>query len=443
MAPTEVTRPAAKPKPWWSHLYVQVLIAIALGVALGYFRPDLAGSDLVKALGDGFVKLIKMIIAPIIFCTVVAGIAGMESMKKVGRVGLTAIIYFEVVTTVALIVGLVLVNVLQPGVGANIDPKTIDPSKIATFTAAAHDTSTVGFLLGIIPESFVGAFAKGDILPVLLLAVMFGFALFKLGEDGKPVLDLVDRIGKVIFGIVGIIMRAAPVGAFGAMAYVVAKFGIGSLWYPIYLLIIFYVTCILFVLIVFGAIGRWAGFSIIAFVRYIKEELLLVLGTSSSESALPRLMAKLENLGCEKSVVGLVVPTGYSFNLDGTTLYLALSAIFVAQATNTPLTWTDQLAIMAVLILSSKGAAGVTGAGFTTLVATLSVIPTIPLVGITTIQGIDKFMSECRALTNLIGNGVATIVVSKWEGALDEARMRRVLSAETDVEADTPEVLVT
>jgi aerobic C4-dicarboxylate transport protein len=441
MAPTTVT-PQAAAKPWWSHLYVQVLIAIGIGVALGYWRPDLAGSDFVKSLGDGFIKLIRMIIAPIIFCTVVSGIAGMESMKKVGRVGLTAIVYFEIVTTVALIFGLIIVNVLQPGVGANIDPKTIDPSKIAVYTAAAHDTTTVGFLSEIIPDSFVGAFAKGDILPVLLLAVLFGFALFRLGDAGKPVLDMIDRIGKVIFGIVGIIMRAAPIGAFGAMAYVVAKFGIGSLWYPIYLLIIFYVTSILFVLLVFGAVARWAGFSIIAFVRYIKEELLLVLGTSSSESALPRLMAKLENLGCEKSVVGLVVPTGYSFNLDGTTLYLALSSIFVAQATNTPLTIADQLAIMAVLILSSKGAAGVTGAGFTTLVATLSVIPTIPLVGITTIQGIDKFMSECRALINFVGNGVATIVVAKWEGALDTARMQRVLSAESEVEADAPEVLV-
>ncbi|SDR53322.1 aerobic C4-dicarboxylate transport protein [Rhizobiales bacterium GAS191] len=447
MAPTTVTPSQAESsspdrKPWWSHLYVQVLIAIAIGVALGYWRPDLAGSDFVKSLGDGFIKLIRMIIAPIIFCTVVSGIASMESMKKVGRVGLTAIVYFEIVTTVALLVGLVIVNVLQPGVGANIDPKTIDPSKIAVFTAAAHDTTTVGFLMSIIPDSFIGAFAKGDILPVLLIAVLFGFALFRMGDAGKPVLDMIDRVGKVIFGIVGIIMRAAPVGAFGAMAYVVAKFGIGSLWYPIYLLIIFYSTSIFFVVVVFGLIARWAGFSIFAFVRYIKEELLLVLGTSSSESALPRLMAKLENLGCEKSVVGLVIPTGYSFNLDGTTLYLALSSIFVAQATNTPLTWTDQLAIMAVLILSSKGAAGVTGAGFTTLVATLSVIPTIPLVGITTIQGIDKFMSECRALTNLVGNGVATIVVSKWEGALDTARMQRVLTAETQVEADNPEVLV-
>ena len=442
VAPSHTQASSPQRKPWWSHLYVQVLIAIALGVALGYLRPDLAGSDLTKALGDGFIKLIRMIIAPIIFCTVVSGIAGMESMKKVGRVGLTAIVYFEIVTTIALLVGLVVINVVQPGVGANIDPRTIDPSKIAAFTAAAHDTTTVGFLMSVIPESFVGAFAKGDILPVLLIAVMFGFALFRLGEPGKPVLDMIDRVGKVIFGIVGIIMRAAPVGAFGAMAYVVAKFGIGSLWYPIYLLIVFYVTSILFVLVIFGLIGRWAGFSIIAFVRYIKEELLLVLGTSSSESALPRLMAKLENLGCEKSVVGLVVPTGYSFNLDGTTIYLALASIFVAQATNTPLTWTDQLAIMAVLILSSKGAAGVTGAGFTTLVATLSVIPTIPVVGITTIQGVDKFMSECRALINLIGNGVATIVVSKWEGALDVPRMQRVLSAETSEEADSPEVLV-
>ncbi|MDH7795694.1 MULTISPECIES: dicarboxylate/amino acid:cation symporter [unclassified Beijerinckia] len=433
---------ASPRKAWWSHLYVQVLIAIALGVALGYFRPDIASSDAVKALGDGFVKLIRMIIAPIIFCTVVVGIAGMESMKKVGRVGLTAIIYFEVMTTIALIVGLVVINVLHPGIGANIDPKTIDPHQIATFTAAAAHSTTTQFLLDIIPESFVGAFAKGDILPVLFLAVLFGFALFRLGETGKPVLDLIDRTGKVMFGIVGVIMRAAPIGAFGAMAYVVSKFGIGSLWYPIYLLIIFYVTSILFVLVIFGLVARWAGFSIIAFVRYIKEELLLVLGTSSSESALPRLMAKLENLGCEKSVVGLVVPTGYSFNLDGTTLYLALSAIFVAQATNTSLTIGDQLAIMAVLILTSKGAAGVTGAGFTTLVATLSVIPTIPVVGITTIQGIDKFMSECRALTNLVGNGVATIVVSKLEGALDVERMNRVLSFETEAEADNPESMV-
>jgi aerobic C4-dicarboxylate transport protein len=428
---------AAGHKPFYSHLYVQVLTAIVLGVLLGHFYPQLG--EQMKPLGDGFIKLIKMLIAPIIFCTVVHGIASMDDMKRVGRVGLKALIYFEVVTTLALIVGLIVVNVLQPGVGMNVDPRAIDTKSIQVYTTKAGQQSTVDFLLHVIPNTVVGAFAEGEILQVLFFAILFAFALFLLGERGKPVLNLIDIVSHAFFGIVGIIMRAAPIGAFGAMAFTIGKYGIATLLSLAQLMIAFYVTCVIFVLFVLGGIAWLAGFNILKFIRYIKEELLIVLGTSSSESVLPRMIAKLENLGCRESVVGLVVPTGYSFNLDGTCIYLTMAAIFLAQATNTELTLWQQLGIIGVLLLTSKGAAGVTGSGFIVLAATLASVGTIPVASIALILGVDRFMSEARALTNLVGNGVATVVIAKWEGALDQKRMRQVLDHETDLEASSPE----
>jgi len=418
-----------KKKRFYQHLYVQVLVAIAAGVLLGNFYPE-AGVAM-KPLGDGFIKLIKMIITPVIFCTVVTGIAGMEDMKKVGRVGAKALLYFEVITTFALAIGIVVVNAIQPGVGFNADVTKLDTKALAAYTSQAKSHTTVDFLMNIIPNSVVDAFAKGDILQVLLFALLFGFALSVLGEKGKAVHGLIDQVAQAFFGIVNIIMKLAPVGAFGAMAFTIGKFGVGSLSKLGMLMGSFYLTCLLFIFVVLGTIARLCGFSILKFLSYIREELLIVLGTSSSESALPRLMIKLENLGCKKSVVGLVVPTGYSFNLDGTSIYLTMAAIFVAQATNTPLTLTQTLTILAVLLLTSKGAAGVTGSGFVTLAATFAAIPTIPVAGLALILGIDRFMSEARALTNFIGNGVATVVVSKWENELDTAQMQRVLNNET------------
>ncbi|MBJ6726480.1 dicarboxylate/amino acid:cation symporter [Geomesophilobacter sediminis] len=418
-----------KGKKFYQHLYVQVLTAIAIGVTLGSLYPQVAVE--MKPLGDGFIKLIKMIITPVIFCTVVTGIAGMEDMKKVGRVGAKALLYFEVVSSVALAIGLAVVTFLQPGVGFNADVTKIDTKGIAAITTQAKSAhSTVDFIMNIIPSSVVDAFAKGDILQVLLFAIMFGFALSALGERGKVVFKFIDQVSHVFFGVVGIIMKAAPIGAFGAMAFTIGKFGVGSLAKLGAFMGCFYLTCLLFVFVVLGIVGKLCGFNIFKFVRYIKEELLIVLGTSSSESALPRMMAKLENLGCTKSVVGLVIPTGYSFNLDGTSIYLTMAAVFVAQATNTPLTWTQTLTILAVLMLTSKGAAGVTGSGFVTLAATFTAIPTIPVAGLALILGIDRFMSEARALTNLVGNGVATVVVSRWEKELDLNRMQRVLDGE-------------
>jgi aerobic C4-dicarboxylate transport protein len=405
-------------KPFYKILYVQVLFAITCGVLLGIFQPKL-GVDM-KPLGDGFVKLIKMIIAPVIFCTVVTGIAGMQDMKKVGRVGGKALLYFEIVSTFALMIGLVVANVLRPGAGFNVDPATLDASAIAQFTAKAHAQSSVDFLLNIIPTTFVDAFAKGDILQVLLIAILFGFSLSLLGEKSRVVTHLIEEISTAVFGVVAIIMKAAPVGAFGAMAFTIGKYGIASLLPLAKLMGSFYLTCGLFVFIVLGTVAKMTGFSIWRFIKYIKEELLIVLGTSSSESALPSLMTKLQKLGCSKSVVGLVVPTGYSFNLDGTNIYMTMAALFVAQATNTDLTLTQQLTILGVAMLTSKGASGITGAGFITLAATLAVVPTIPVAGMALILGIDRFMSECRALTNFIGNGVATIVVSRWENELDK-----------------------
>jgi len=383
-----------------------------------------------------------MMIAPIIFCTVVVGIAGMEDMKKVGKTGGYALIYFEVVSTIALIVGLIIVNTVKPGAGMNVVPAAIDTKGVAAYTKPGQMQGTVDFLLNIIPNTIVDAFAKGEILQVLLFAVLFGFALHKFGGRGTLVFDWVEKSSHVLFGIVGIIMRVAPIGAFGAMAFTIGKYGIDSLVSLGKLMATFYLTCLVFILVVLGIIARLHGFSILKFIRYIKEELLIVLGTSSSESVLPRMIAKMENLGVRKSTVGLVIPTGYSFNLDGTSIYLTMAAIFIAQATNTELTLTEELTLLGVLLLTSKGAAGVTGSGFIVLAATLSAVGHVPVAGVALILGIDRFMSEARALTNLIGNGVATVVVGKWCGELDTARMTRVLNRESDAEAEEPEAVL-
>jgi aerobic C4-dicarboxylate transport protein len=366
----------------------------------------------------------------------------MEDMKKVGRVGVKALLYFEIVSTLALAIGLLVVSVIQPGAGMNADVSKLDTRALENFTAKAQSHGTVDFLINIIPNTVVEAFAKGDILQVLFFSILFGFALSMLGPRGKVVFNLIDEVAHVLFGVVGIIMKAAPIGAFGAMAFTIGKFGLGSLSKLGMLMGSFYLTCLLFIFIVLGAIANLCGFSIFKFIKYIKEELLIVLGTSSSESVLPRMMAKLENLGCSKSVVGLVIPTGYSFNLDGTSIYLTMAAVFVAQATNTRLTLVQTLTILGVLLLSSKGAAGVTGSGFITLAATFAAVPTIPVAGLALILGVDRFMSEARALTNLIGNGVATMVVSRWERELDKNRMSRVLNKESEAEADEPEAIL-
>ncbi|MDX7778522.1 dicarboxylate/amino acid:cation symporter [Aeromonas hydrophila] len=409
-----------------SSLYFQVLLAITLGVILGHIYPDL-GADM-KPLGDGFVKLIKMIIAPVIFCTVVTGIAGMESMKAVGKTGAIALLYFEVVSTIALIIGLCVVNLLQPGAGMNVDPATLDASAISAYAEQAKAQGIIPFLLDVIPGSVIGAFASGNILQVLLFAVLFGFSLHHIGEKGKVIFNVIDSFSQVIFGIINMIMRLAPVGAFGAMAFTIGKYGIGSLVQLGQLIACFYMTCLLFIFLVLGSIARANGFSILRFISYIREELLIVLGTSSSESVLPRMLVKMEVLGCKKSVVGLVIPTGYSFNLDGTSIYLTMAAIFIAQATNTPLDLFQQITLLVVLLISSKGAAGVTGSGFIVLAATISAVGHLPLAGLALILGIDRFMSEARALTNLIGNGVATLVVARYCDQLDEQQMHEALS---------------
>jgi aerobic C4-dicarboxylate transport protein len=428
---------AIERKPFYHSLYVQVLTAIAIGIALGHFYPQLG--EQMKPLGDAFIKMIKMIIAPIIFCTVVHGIASMQDMKKVGRVGLKALIYFEVLTTLALIVGLLIVNGLQPGAGMNVDVKSLDTRAIQGFVAKSKEQGTVQFLMDVIPNTVIGAFASGEILQVLFFAILFAFGLQALGERGKALLNVIDQASYALFGVVGIIMKVAPIGAFGAMAFTIGKYGIVTLLSLAKLMIAFYATCVVFVIVVLGFFAWLAGFNIFKFIRYIKEELLIVLGTSSSESVLPRMIAKMENLGCEKSVVGLVIPTGYSFNLDGTCIYLTMAALFLAQATGTDLSLTQQLGIVGVLLLTSKGAAGVTGSGFIVLAATLASVGTIPVASIALILGVDRFMSEARALTNLVGNGVACVVVSKWEGALDEERMRTHLNNETEAEANVPE----
>lgn len=409
-------------------LYFQVLTAIAIGILLGHYYPELGAQ--MKPLGDAFVKLIKMVIAPVIFCTVVTGIAGMESMKAVGRTGAVALLYFEIVSTIALIIGLIIVNVVQPGAGMNVDPATLDAKAVAIYAEQAKDQGIVGFLMDIIPGSVIGAFASGNILQVLLFAVMFGFALHRLGSKGQMIFNVIESFSQVIFGIINMIMRLAPIGAFGAMAFTIGKYGVGTLVQLGQLIICFYITCILFVVVVvvLGSIARATGFSIFKFIRYIREELLIVLGTSSSESALPRMLDKMEKLGCRKSVVGLVIPTGYSFNLDGTSIYLTMAAVFIAQATNSHMDIFHQITLLVVLLLSSKGAAGVTGSGFIVLAATISAVGHLPVAGLALILGIDRFMSEARALTNLVGNGVATVVVAKWVKELDHKKLDDVLN---------------
>ena len=400
-------------------LYVQVLTAIAIGILLGHFYPELGAQ--MKPFGDAFVKLIKMVIAPVIFCTVVTGIAGMESMKAVGRTGAVALLYFEVVSTIALIIGLIIVNVVQPGAGMNVDPSTLDAKAVAVYAEQAKDQGVVAFLLDVIPGSVIGAFASGNILQVLLFAVLFGFALHRLGSKGQLIFNVIESFSQVIFGIINMIMRLAPIGAFGAMAFTIGKYGVGTLVQLGQLIICFYITCILFVVVVLGSIARATGFSIFKFIRYIREELLIVLGTSSSESALPRMLDKMEKLG-------LVIPTGYSFNLDGTSIYLTMAAVFIAQATNSHMDIFHQITLLVVLLLSSKGAAGVTGSGFIVLAATISAVGHLPVAGLALILGIDRFMSEARALTNLVGNGVATVVVAKWVKELDAKQMDDVLN---------------
>ena len=421
-------------RPWYSVLYVQVIIAIVVGILVGYYFPK-AGVEL-KPLGDGFIQLIKMMIAPVIFCTVVHGISSMSDLKQVGRVGIKTLFYFEVVSTVALAIGLLVGEIVQPGAVFNVDPATLDAKQVSTYVQRAKEEGMVAHLFAIIPKTFFGAFAEGDLLQVLLVSILSGFAISRLGELGQRIAHVIDAAARMFFGIIRIIVRAAPVGAFGAMAFTIGAYGLSSLVNLAALVATFYLTSLLFVLLVLGGIGYLAGFSIFRFIAYIKEELLIVLGTSSSESVLPRMMAKMEKLGCSKSVVGLVIPTGYSFNLDGTSIYLTMAAIFVAQATNTDLTLMQQLTILGVLLLTSKGASGVTGSGFIVLAATLSSVPTIPVAGLALILGIDRFMSEARALTNLIGNGVATIVVSKWERELDHAQMERGLSRDVEEELE-------
>ncbi len=422
-------RPAPAHKPLYQRLYLQVLTAIVLGALLGYLAPDTGVA--LKPLGEAFIKLIKMMIAPIVFATVTVGIAKMGHMRDVGKVGLKALAYFEVVSSMALLIGLVVVNVMKPGEGVNADVASLDTKEIDAFTTSAKSLGTVDFLMNIIPSSVVDAFAKGEILQVLLFSVLFGLGLLSLGEKVEPLVKLIEHLSHALFAAIGLIMKAAPIGAFGAMAFTIGKYGLGTMRS----------LGELMAGVVLGGIARLAGFNILRFILYVKEEILIVLGTSSSESALPRMMAKLENLGCARPVVGLVIPTGYSFNLDGTSIYLTMAAIFVAQATRTPLSLGQQLGILGVLLLTSKGAAAVTGGGFITLAATLSSTRTIPVAGLALLLGIDRFMSEARAITNLIGNGVATIVVARWEKALDVPRMNRILREESDTEADAPESL--
>ena len=412
--------------PWYRQLYAQVLLAIVLGALLGHFQPALA--EQFKPLGDGFIKLVKMIIAPVIFLTIVTGIAGMTQLRTVGRVFAKAMVYFLFFSTLALVVGMVVAHLVQPGAGMNIDPASLDAAAVEGYVQKSHEMTLVGFLLDVIPSTLVGAFVDGNILQVLFVAVLFGIALAMVGEAGRPVRSFLEALTAPVFKLVHLLMKAAPIGAFGAIAFTIGRYGVSSLVNLAWLVGTFYLTSLLFVLVILGAVSRLCGFSILKLCRYLKAELLLVLGTSSSESALPSLMEKMEQAGCRKSVVGLVVPTGYSFNLDGTNIYMTLAALFIAQATNTELTLWQQVTLLLVAMLSSKGAAGVTGAGFITLAATLSVVPTVPVAGMALILGVDRFMSECRSLTNFVGNAVATVVVARWERALD----RDALSAALD-----------
>ena len=416
-------------RPWYRHLYLQVLIAIAAGVLLGHFAP--ATGEALKPLGDGFIKLVKMIIAPVIFLTIVTGISGMRDLASVGRVAAKAFAYFLTFSTLALIVGLIVANVVQPGAGLNIDPATLDTSKVTSFAEKAHETTLTGFLMGIIPDSFLSGLTEGNILQTLFIAILFGVGLAVIGDRGNRVVDLLEDVSLIVFKLVAILMKVAPIGAFGAMAFTIGSYGIGTLKNLAWLVGSFYATSALFVIVVLGAMSWLAGFSIFRLIGYLKAELLLVLGTSSSESALPSLMEKMERAGCAKSVVGLVVPTGYSFNLDGTNLYMTLAALFIAQACNVDLTLGQQLLLLGVAMLSSKGAAGVTGAGFITLAATLSIVPSVPVAGMALILGVDRFMSECRSLTNFIGNAVATVIVSRWEGRLDQEQFRLALAGKS------------
>ncbi len=418
MTTAETTTDGATKAPWYSHLYFQVLIAITAGALIGHFNPALGES--LKPLGDAFIKLVKMVIGPVIFLTIVTGIAGMSDLKTFGRATAKAFAYFLTFSTLALIIGLIVANVVQPGAGMNIDPASLDTTKVADFAAKAHETTIVGFLTSIIPDTVASAFVDGNILQVLFFSITFGIALFLVGDKGKPVVDLLESLSHGFFRLVAILMKAAPLGAFGAFAFTIGKYGIGSLVHLATLIVCFYLTSALFVVVVLGLVARFNGFSIFRLIAYLKTELFLVLGTSSSESALPSLMDKMEKAGCAKPIVGLVVPTGYSFNLDGTNIYMTLAALFIAQATGVHLSLGDQLLLLGVAMISSKGAAGVTGAGFITLAATLSVMPSVPVAGMALILGIDRFMSECRAITNFIGNAVATIVVARWEGALDK-----------------------
>lgn len=427
MLPLEIEEmnPPPKKQRWYQILYVQVIIAIIIGILLGNFFPTIGES--MKPLGDAFIKLVKMIISPVIFLTVVTGIAEMTNMKTMGRVAGKAMVYFLTFSTLALAIGLVVANIAQPGHGLNIDPSSLQSAKVHEYVQKSHESSLTGFLMDIIPTTAMSPLTNGNILQTLFIAILFGISLALIGEKARPLINIFQDLSAPVFKMVSILMRAAPIGAFGAMAFTIGKYGISSIGNLLYLILTFYISSVLFILIVLGAVARYNGFSIIRLVKYIKEELLLVLGTSSSEAALPTLMQKMEKAGCKKSIVGLVVPTGYSFNLDGTNIYMTMAALFIAQACNIDLTLEQQILLLLVAMLSSKGAAGVTGAGFITLAATLSVVPSVPVEGMALILGIDRFMSECRALTNLVGNACATIVVARWEKSLDEERLHEVL----------------
>jgi aerobic C4-dicarboxylate transport protein len=422
------TPPATR--AWYRILYVQVLVAVALGIAVGWLAPEFGKS--LKPLGDGFIKLVKMLISPIIFCTVVHGIASMGDLKKLGRIGFKTLLYFEVVSTLALIIGLVVVNLLKPGAGFNIDPATLNAGLVKDYAVKAHGMSTVDFLLNIIPKTFLDALVGGDLMQVLFISILVALAVSGMGPRGKPILNGISHAAEMLFGVMAIVVRVAPIGAFGAMGFTVGSYGLGALNKLLALMAAFYLTAGLFVVFVLGGIAWWCGFSIFRFIAYIKEEIMLVLGTSSSETALPGMIRKLEGLGCSGSTVGLVIPTGYSFNLDGTNIYMAMAAVFLAQATNTPLDLGHQISLLVVAMLTSKGASGVTGAGFITLAATLVAVPAVPIESLALLVGIDRFMSECRALTNLVGNGVATVVISRWEKEVSPETLRSRLQQRTD-----------